>query len=560
MLAVFKSGAAYVPLDPDYPNKRLEYMLEDSKARFLITNAKYQHELNTEAEVIILEDMLLEMNAQSREELPLVKENDLAYILYTSGSTGQPKGVMIEHRNLTNLLQSIEKFPGLNESDKLLSLTTISFDISVLEIFLPLTVGATLVVAHTDVGKDGEAILNIIKENDITFMQATPSTYKMMLAAEWEEKFDMKATCCGEQLPKDLADKILKKCSRLFNMYGPTETTIYSTGKEIFTSDEIIAIGTPIKDTDVYILNDQHELVKKGEVGEICIGGAGVARGYFGKPDLTDQKFISFNGEHGLAHRLYKTGDLGKILETGEIQCLGRIDHQIKIRGYRIETGEIEYFLKQQTDITEALVTSWTGPTGDKRIAAYVTSNTEISLQDAPSYFNKWKQLLRSAVPYYMVPNDFILIREFPLTENGKVDRKSLPHPTITNTYSNADDSLPRNAIESLIAEVWAEHLGMDSVGVYDNFFDLGGHSLTAVKVIVQIKKKTGKYLPLASLFKNPTIAELANLLSDEKESGGFESLVPLKTSGSKIPLYIVHGLGSTAFKFYDFAHQLDTE
>ena len=338
LLAVFKAGAAYLPLDPEYPDQRLENMLSDSKAALLVTNSRYSGELKTSIKVAFLEDLWPELNTFENKSELVVKPDDLAYILYTSGSTGKPKGVMIEHGSLSNLIQSIQHFPGLESHDKLLSLTTISFDISALEIFLPLTVGATLFINDADFAKDGEGILKLIAQENISFIQATPSTYKMMLAAEWDETCDMKVICCGEQLPKDLAEKILTKCTRLFNMYGPTETTIYSTGKEILATDEIITIGRAIENTQIYILDDQQQLVSDGEIGEICIAGQGLARGYFGQPEKTREKFVNLSIEDQI-RKIYRTGDLGKILPDGEIQCFGRIDHQIKIRGYRIETG-----------------------------------------------------------------------------------------------------------------------------------------------------------------------------------------------------------------------------
>jgi amino acid adenylation domain-containing protein len=555
LLAVFKAGAAYVPLDPEYPNQRLEYMLSDSEATVMLTNYKYRNELKTSSSIVILEEVWPKLdNDDTTFPINIIAE-DLAYVLYTSGSTGQPKGVMIEHGNLFNLIQSIQKLPGLNSDDKLLSLTTMSFDISVLEFFLLLTVGTTLYLADADFAKDGEAILNFIKKEDISFMQATPSTYKMMLAAGWDTSCNIKLICCGEQLPKDLAHKILSKCARLFNMYGPTETTIYSTGKEILADNSIITIGTPIDNTEIFILNERQQKVEIGEIGEICIAGAGLARGYYNKPILTREKFFSYE-ELGKPIRVYRTGDLGKILDNGEIQCFGRIDNQIKIRGYRIETGEIEFALTQEENIQEALVVSWAGPNGDLRIAAYVVLNVSLDQGETLNRTANWKKSLRFSLPYYMIPNDFIILDKFPTSESGKINRKELPTPNISNINAQKND-LPGTELEVLIARIWTDNLGIDNIGIHDNFFDLGGHSLTAVKVIVQIKKESGKYLPLVSLFKNPTIAELAVVLENEANNVSFESLVPLKPVGNRPPLYMVHGLGSTVFKFYDLAQHL---
>lgn len=555
LLAIFKAGAAYVPLDPDYPNQRLEYMLDNSKAALLITNAAYKEELKTSCPKLILEDIIPVLPNYGTTQAIELSAEDLAYIIYTSGSTGQPKGVMIEHRSLLNLIQSVQKFPGLQQNDKLLSLTTMSFDISVLEFFLPLTVGATLYLADADFAKDGEAIVKFINQENISFLQATPSTYKMMIAAGWNESGKIKVISCGEQLPKDLADKILSKRARLFNMYGPTETTIYSTGKEILKEESLITIGKPLDNTGIFILDEDQHYVEDGEIGEICISGSGLARGYFEKPELTSEKFIYIHYQ-GKNLRVYRTGDLGKILENGEIQCFGRVDHQIKIRGYRIETGEIEYALTQEEDIAEAMVTCWSGPGGDTRIAAYIVMDARHANKELTGRSARWRSSLRSALPFYMIPNDFLIIDKFPLLENGKINRNKLPTPNIEVKQAR-EDALPRNALEKLIANVWAKHLGVGNIGIYDNFFDLGGHSLTAIKAIVEIKRESGKYLPLGSLFKNPTISELALVLQNETNKSGVESLVPLKPDGSRAPLYMIHGLGATVFKFYDLAHQL---
>ncbi|TKC09329.1 non-ribosomal peptide synthetase [Pedobacter frigoris] len=557
LIAILKSGAAYVPLDPDYPEKRLEYMLNDSAARFSITNKKYEGRIQSQATELILEDLW-----QQSEQYPTddpgvaISETDLAYILYTSGSTGMPKGVMIEHRNLFNLLTSMQKFPGIDSDDTLLALTTISFDISVLELFLPFTVGAHLVITDTEVTKDGAAILEEIKRNHISIIQATPSTYKMMLAAEWNEKFDLKVLCCGEQLPKDLAEKLLSRCKGLYNMYGPTETTIYSSGKQILATDEVITIGYPIQNTSVYILDEQNHILSEGETGEISIGGEGLARGYFNKPELSAEKFITHVLPDDPLYRIYKTGDLGRILPNGEIQCFGRIDHQVKIRGYRIELGEIEYALIQQSGVKETVVAPWDGPNGDKRLAAYIVPENRLSNEDFLKQIPIWKEALKASVPTYMVPGDFVLLEKMPLTNNGKVDRKALPVPEIRASLAIEGDQ-PQTEIQQILAEIWKQHLGVHAIGIHDNFFDLGGHSLTAVKVMVRIKNKIGKQLPLGTLFKNPTIVELAECLEAELPHASPESLIPLQPLGKKMPLYIIHGIGSTVFKFFDFAQQL---
>ncbi|TDO24047.1 non-ribosomal peptide synthetase [Pedobacter duraquae] len=555
-IAIMKAGAAYLPLDPGYPKKRLEYMLVDAQAKLLITDEKYQKSLNFPGAEILIDDifsLLDDYPAAGSTEEP--SDTDLAYILYTSGSTGLPKGVMIEHRSLRNLLTSMQEFPGITKEDRLLALTTVSFDISVLELFLPLTVGATLVLADSATAKDGTAILKAIERNGINFIQATPSSYKLMLMAGWETKYDMKVLCCGEQLPKELAEKILPRCTALFNMYGPTETTIYSTGKQI-TSIEDITIGRPIRNTNVVILNACQNPMPNGRTGEICIGGLGLAKGYFNNPGLTASKFISFPQNGDFEGRIYRTGDLGKILPNGEIQCFGRIDNQVKIRGYRIELGEIDYSLSHLEHIKEALASTWEGSNGDIRIIAYVSTDSIVDEKNLDSWIGAWKETLKTAIPGFMMPNDFMLIENFPLTANGKIDRKALPTPAIRLRRVAEDLELPQTELQVQLKQIWCTYLGLNNVGIHDDFFDIGGDSLSAVRVTVAIKNNTGKHLPLGALFKYKTIAELSSLMDNIKPFA-FDSLVPLKPGGSKNPLYIVHGVGATVFAFLDLANRL---
>ena len=356
LLAILKAGAAYVPIDPAYPHDRIAFMLADSSANLLITSKKYRSvgqatdqpagRLINQTTVLLMETVMAELDQYPKTAPQTTITSDaLAYILYTSGSTGQPKGVLIEHRNLVNLLYSMITLPGITNKDALLAVTTISFDIAGLELYLPLLVGATLVLADAETAKDGRALIDVISEQTISIIQATPATYKLMLAAGWEQRFDLKILCCGEPLSKDLAQKLTARCRSLWNMYGPTETTIYSTGKQILASDDVITIGRPIHNTQVYILDEHLNPVPEGIVGEIYIAGDGVARGYHNRPELTREKFVP-NPFAGLPGSLmYRTGDLGKFMADGEIHCLGRIDQQVKVRGYRIELGEIEHAL-----------------------------------------------------------------------------------------------------------------------------------------------------------------------------------------------------------------------
>ncbi|MBW4891780.1 amino acid adenylation domain-containing protein [Mucilaginibacter sp. HMF5004] len=559
MLGILKAGAAYVPLDPEYPQKRIEYMLTDSAAKLLIVSAKYKGLYKSGARELAVEDTWPKLSDYPAENIDLKAGPDnLAYVLYTSGSTGLPKGVQIEHHNLYNLLLSVQKFPGLNHKDKLLAVTTISFDISITELFLPLITGARLVLTDSQTTKDGGALLDIIRNERITFIQATPVTYKIMLEAGWDEQLDLKVTSTGEPLPKDLALKLLPKCTALFNMYGPTETTIFSTGKQIKTGDEQITIGKPVDNTAIYILDDNLQQVAEGETGEIYIAGEGVARGYFNKPELTAERFLDdpFATETGT--RMYRTGDLGKVLPDGDIFCFGRIDNQVKIRGYRIELSEIEFILSQQKNIKEAVVLSLKNRAGDPRLVAYVVPLAVKEITKATEIQN-WKAALKASLPIFMVPNDFVLLDALPLTANGKIDRSALPNPEINIDTTLSSYLAPRTKLEKLIADIWTTCLKIENIGLHDNFFELGGHSLAAVQVITRIKNETGKRIRLANFFEYPTVEQLAILIENNKKQI-LNSLVPIKPEGTKVPLYIVHGNGSTAFKFISFAQQMDAE
>jgi len=387
LLAVLKTGAAYIPLDPEYPKDRIEYMLDDSQAKLLITSRQYANHFNTQAEQLFIEDIwsLLPNHASAAPNVT-TSGNDLAYILYTSGSTGRPKGVPIEHHSLANLLLSMQNQPGISNNDVLLSVTTISFDIAALELFLPLITGAKLIITDTQTTKDSRVLLKTIQTHRVSIMQATPNTWRMMLESGWDEKLPLKALCGGEALPLALAKKLEAKCSSLWNMYGPTETTIWSTAKQILATDKVITIGKPVDNTVVILLDENNLPVDDGEMGEICIGGAGLARGYLNQPLLTEARFITYKtGAETL--RLYKTGDLGKILPSGDIQCFGRIDHQVKISGHRIELGEIEHVIQQSGLVSETVVLTKETEEGNKNLIAYAIPQLDkIKLKEKELY------------------------------------------------------------------------------------------------------------------------------------------------------------------------------
>ncbi|TWI96343.1 amino acid adenylation domain-containing protein [Mucilaginibacter frigoritolerans] len=560
LLAILKAGAAYVPLDPEYPKDRIEFMLDDSSAKILLTSKKYHKHFQSEATEILIEDALEKIKTYSPDEPQIsVSGENLAYILYTSGSTGKPKGVQIRHFNLVNFLLSMQKEPGITAEDKLLAVTTISFDIAGLELYLPLITGAQLILTNSDTAKDGRLLFDLVREEQITFMQATPYTWRMMLEAGWEDYLPIKILCGGEAMPKDLVNKLIHRTSALWNMYGPTETTIWSALK-LITDDEYITIGKPIDNTQVYILDEALNNLTDGSIGEIFIAGEGVAKGYLNRDDLTKERFINDPFGEIPEAKMYRTGDLGKIRENGDIQCLGRIDHQVKVRGYRVELEEIEHALIKQNGIKEAVVIAREDTPGDPRLVGYVVLIDKENQTELKRSITEWQQGLLSVLPEYMVPDDFVLMEAIPITPNGKIDRKALPKPDYNIITRQGEYVAPRTDIEMQVAEVWQELMGREKISIFDNFFEIGGRSLVAVQIMARIEKLTGKRLPLATLFEHSTIEKLSLRLNVDAKSITWESLVPIKPKGSKMPLYIVHGAGLNVLLFNALAMNMDEE
>jgi amino acid adenylation domain-containing protein len=561
LYAIMKTGGVYLPLDPQFPLNRINYMLEDSEAAILVTSNVYKGRYDSKAEELVVEDLWPALvNFDDVNPSVDVKGEDLVYLLYTSGSTGNPKGVQIAHYNLVNFLVSMQRAPGLTAEDKLLAVTTISFDIAGLELFLPLLTGAEIVLARTDEAKDGRALLDIIKKEKVTVMQATPYTWRIMIEAGWDAKTPVKVICGGEALPQELAEKLLTRASSLWNVYGPTETTVWSTLKQITTADTVITVGRPINNTSIYILDKFSSPLTPGVAGEIYIGGDGVAMGYLNRAELTAEKFMDDPFSKTRGSKMYRTGDLGRFLPNGEIECLGRIDSQVKIRGYRIETGEIEYQLSREQDVKEAVVVPHADHNGVDKLVAFIVPEPGAVVQaNLADKTQNWKSQLKKLVPDYMVPDDFVLVDAMPLTPNGKVDRKALAKRTLASTQDKNIYVPARTDIEKLLANIWVEYLGIKKVGVHDNFFELGGHSLIAVKVMARIEKETGKRLPLASLFESPTVEHLAQLFAPGK-SITWDSLVPIKPQGSKMPLYMVHGAGLNVLLFNTLAMNMSLD
>ena len=509
LLGILKAGGAYVPLDPHFPPERLSYMLADSRVELLLTQSSLQTSLpKHQAKVICLDTDRNTIAQHSQNNLEVeVDSKNLAYVIYTSGSTGKPKGVQIPQRALINFLNSMHLTLGMTEEDVLLSVTTLSFDIAALEIFLPLITGSRLVLISRDVAMDGSQLSKKLSKSNATFMQATPATWRLLLAAGWQGGQSLKVLCGGEALDNSLAVDLLERGTEVWNLYGPTESTIWSAVYQLKSSTKTsakgtIPIGRPIANTQIYLLDRNLKPVPIGVAGELYIGGDGLARGYLNRPELTKEKFIPNPIAPSLSPRLYKTGDKARYLSDGKIEYFGRIDHQVKIRGFRIELGEIEAVLNTHPQIQQTVVIAREDIRGNKSLVAYIVTPEE----SIPT--NKLREFLSSKLAEYMVPNIFVQLDTLPLTPNGKVDRKVLPAPD-EKIISQQKYVAPRNQREETTAEIFASILEMSNVGIYDNFFELGGHSLLATQVISRLREEFQIDLPLRSLFQRPTVAQL---------------------------------------------------
>ncbi len=556
LLATMKAGGAYVPLDPGYPEDRLNFILQDAKAHVLLTQKSLADKLSWQGAHKILLDA--DWDAISRHDTNDLAASsgpaDLAYVLYTSGSTGRPKGVQIEHRNLTNFLSSMSNQPGLSADDSLLAVTTLSFDIAGLELYLPLISGAKIIMASREDVADGRRLLKLLNASGATVMQATPATWRMLIDVGWTGKAGLKALCGGEALPAGLAEQLVPLCSELWNMYGPTETTIWSTLYKVEANfGGTVPIGRPIANTLTYILDKFLKPVPIGVTGELYIGGDGLARGYLHRPELTAEKFVSspFPGES--AGKLYRTGDLARYLPDGNIQYSGRADFQVKVRGFRIELGEIETVLAANPAIQECAVIAREDAAGSKVLTGYIVAK--------PGHEPATSELrahLKLQLPEYMVPSVFVKLAALPLTPNGKLDRKSLPAPE-NSFQKNAAVVMPRDEVERTLVKIWKRVLGRKSIGIMDDFFEMGGHSLLAVRLMTEINKTFGKEIPLAALFQGATVEYLARIVRGT-EFVHQQLLVEIQGGGSKPPFFVAVLPGVNSLGYLPLSKHLGTD
>ena len=550
LLGILKAGGAYLPLDPAYPSERLRFMLEDSGAHLVVTDETSGSRLpQTSVRRISLDNHGEAIAAESRQSLEGTGgPRDLAYVIYTSGSTGKPKGVEIEHASIANhIAAAVDRF-GLCRGDRLLQFASLSFDTSAQEIFSTLASGATLVLRSDEMIATIEGFLDACRSMGITALDLPTSYWHELVAAGSAARRTLpesvKLVIIGGEkaLPERFAQwrALARDRVRLVNGYGPTETAVAATFWEAppETSGDVgpVPIGRAIPNVQTYVLDRRMQRLPVGVVGELFIGGAGVARGYRNRSELTAEKFLP-DPFAGRGARMYRTGDRVRLLPSGDLEYMGRVDSQIKLRGYRIEPGEIETAMRQVAGVREAVVQSGEGPRGEPRLVAYLVADPENAL-----LVRDIRTSLGETLPAYMVPSHFVRLDALPMTPSGKIDRNGLPAPEASRPDFEDRFVAPRNAVEARIAAIWCEVLGLERVGVTDNFFDLGGHSLLALRLLARIEKYLEHQLGLATIFRAPTVEQLAEMVQERRHSEhGEASLVPIQPQGTKPPLFCVH-------------------
>ena len=545
LLAILKAGAAYVPLDPDYPVQRLTYQIDDADLALMVTCRSMTQALaRKQLPTLLLDEDSLLIAATSADPLEAnfdcdARPEDPAYLIYTSGSTGLPKGVEVPHRAVVNFLTSMSHTPGFTQQDRLLAVTTPSFDIAVLELFLPLGVGGTVVIASESQTTDGKALAELIGRENITVLQATPSRWHLLIDSGWCGNPGLKALVGGEPLTPSLASQLLTRCADVWNMYGPTETTVWSSCWRVPRDPlQAISLGLPVANTSIQVLDEDRHPCPIGVPGEIYIGGTGVALGYYKRDELNAERFIEQPDAQTRENvRIYRTGDRGRWRHDGALEHGGRLDDQIKLRGFRVELGEIESNLLSHAGVVRAVVVLREDTPGDARLVAYIVPDGPMPPRE------DLRQHLRQWLPDHMVPGLFVELTTVPVLPNGKTNRQALPVPPSGQTGSNSTPVEPRNALESTLLTIWQEALQIDDLGIHDNFFDLGGHSILAVGVVNRIESVFKRPCALALLFKHPTVADLATaLVQTQPEIEVDMSVAVLQPHGDGPGLFLLAG------------------
>ena len=565
VLGIMRAGAAYVPLDPAFPQDRLTFMAADAALGCLLVSDESSVPVAISEGRMLLSVSSMIDEAHATLELPVVAADGLAYVLYTSGSTGLPKGVCISHRNLVNFLRSMRVEPGFSHDDVICSATTLSFDIVALELYLPLLCGGRVVIADDNEHRDPEALCRLIEGSGCTVLQTTPSLLALLQEVGRAHVLKpLRLFVGGEAMPLALARSLVAGCRELWNMYGPTETTVWSAISRINADDAVVPLGRPIANTKLYLLDNLQRPAFPGARGEIWIGGAGVAAGYLDRIELTSERFVCDPFAND-GSRMYRTGDLGRI-HAGNLYFHGRADAQIKLRGYRIEPGEIEAAATGEPGVLECVAVAREAGSGDQLLVLYVVADGAQDHLEA-----RIRARLTLHLPGYMRPQHIVLLRSMPKTPNGKVDRKSLP-PPFASPLVTVDSVAPRDPLEAELLAQWQRLLQRDGMGVHDNFFDMGGYSLLAVRMFAELHEQHGVEFPLATLIEHPTIAELANVLrasavlpaqAHVQSTGpalpvrGSGVLVKLKSGDGSPPLFLMHAVGGNVLNYLPLANRL---
>ncbi|EHU3348735.1 amino acid adenylation domain-containing protein [Acinetobacter baumannii] len=541
ILGIWAAGAAYVPLDPNFPTERLQNIIEDAEPKVILTQTELRDALNVTVPRLDINQAGVVALEQVRETLAF---GDIAYVMYTSGSTGKPKGVRIGHPSIINFLLSMNDRLQVTTETQLLAITTYAFDISILELLIPLMYGGVVHVCPREVSQDGNQLVDYLNAKSINILQATPASWKMLLDSEWSGNAGLTALCGGEALDTILAEKLLGKVGCLWNVYGPTETTVWSSAARI-TDAKYIDLGEPLANTQLYVLDEKQRLVPPGVMGELWIGGDGLAVDYWHRPELTDAQFRTLPSLPN-AGRLYRTGDKVCLRTDGRLTHHGRLDFQVKIRGFRIELGEIENVLKQIDGITDAVVLVKTTADNDQKLVAYVTGQ-ELDIAGL-------KKTLQIHLPAYMVPSAFIRLDEFPMTANNKLDRKAFPEPIFEQSN---DYVAPRDPIEIELCTTFEQILSVKRVGIHDDFFELGGHSLLAVKLVNHLKKAFGTELSVALLAQYSTVERLGEIIRENKEIKP-SIVIELRRGTYEQPLWLFHPIGGSTFCYMELSRHLN--
>ena len=556
LLGVWKAGCAYLPIDPMNPRQRVVSTLEDSEVRLILTSKLLAGTLPPGQAVCLCIDDFSPAPAGSQAAVSNALSADpepdqLAYVIYTSGSTGRPKGAEITHGALLNVIESIGRDVALGPSDVVLASATIAFDISNEEIFLPLVAGASVHLLEQEFVGDGAKLVEVMRRCNLSLIFGTPTSWRLVLEAGWNGDRDLQIIVGGEVLPLSMAKTLAGMTRAVWNHYGPTETAICATRERISEDTQQVTLGLPIDNVAVYVLDGELRHVPAGETGEIYIAGAGVGRGYLNRRELTERVFVADPFSATVGARMYKTGDLGRLLPDGRLDFRGRVDNQVKLRGFRIELEEIEAAIRAVAGVHAAVVQVVDYGSGDQRLVAYYLAEPHVSA-------DALRESLRAVLPYYMLPSALIPLESLPMTINGKVDRQALDAVRLASeTRALAKAELPvSDDLETRLRAIWQKLLKVRKVGPNDDFFDLGGHSLLATRMFAEIEKITGRKIPLSVLIQNPTVAELAAYLRSRPE-GVWPDLVPIRENGSLPPLFVAHGLGSNLLLFRGLAEDL---